>query len=217
MASIKISELPIAESKILANVVGIDSTPETKRFELEILCKPWNIYIKKQADIVSEPNAEGKTSLVTNVTTVIENYEPLLSNTNLYRLCLMRARKRTKEGMKWHVPMFGFNSDGTPKNPDRMRFQYDDTWWYAGAKETAWWYGRTDKYFNVIINTEQHAKKVMFMNRHKTMLIGVALFRRSFTDNLWYRVSNIAKLKLVTHKTPDTVGEETRYTSWVEL
>lgn len=121
---------------------------------------------------------------------VIENYQPKLMDSTTYRLVRMYDRRRSRQGLKWSIPMFGAIKETNASAP--LSDTYDPI---TGSKTAV----HIANYFAISFRTHQKAaRKVYFFCRthNCNQRSGYALFKYTGIGTFgWQRVSNIVGVR----------------------
>ena len=126
---------------------------------------------------------------------LIENFNARLTDTDKYRMLLLRWRKGTKKPMyySWHAPLF--SRSGT------NAIAAEDRWWPITSNKQAFFAqtGHTfDEVLSLLKTTRSSDGKPYFKNvRNRKMRFGCAIYKNTGEGTYgWQRVSNIAEVEL---------------------
>ena len=165
-----------------------------------VIQRTFCIHTKKVNDNVDS----GPYDFYTVIEGVSDEDLKVMSDTDQYRICLLRLRKHACEGRRWRIPMLPYElarrKTGSAENVISAILE-TDTWWPVTGRIVPWFRdGRKLPDVIQLTTTEPSSsnRKVFCSTRNVKMRIGVALFRRTGRGGEgWTRVSNISAITLL--------------------
>lgn len=125
-----------------------------------------------------------------------------MSNSDKYRICLLRFRRRRGEGPKWRIPMLPYETaKRTGKEPPKSEISETNTWWPIKGRITKWFRGSTylsdAMKMSITESSNIKGRRRFCSTRNIKARVGVAIFKYTGKGGEgWTRISNISHITL---------------------